>query len=205
MNYYIEKPVSKNCLAKRKLVYGIGINDADYITGRKVDGKQVACPFYSRWHSMIQRCYNPKLHARCPTYLGCSVTDGWLTFSNFKKWMEKQDWVGMALDKDILEQGNKIYSPEKCIFVTSQINKLLMDRVNDRGVHKLGTHWEKAVKKFRAQCRVGGKRKFLGYFPTQNEAHEAYKEFKYQVIRDTALAQEEPLKSALLNYVIQEY
>tara|TARA_R110000850_G_scaffold100316_5_gene207529 strand:- start:2039 stop:2656 length:618 start_codon:yes stop_codon:yes gene_type:complete len=202
---FTEKPVSKSSVTRRELVYGLGVNDANYITRRKIDGKQVTCPFYSKWHNMMQRCYNPKLHARYPTYLGCSVTNEWLIFSNFKKWMEKQDWTGMALDKDILEQGNKVYSPEKCIFVTNQINKLFIDRARARGAHKIGAHWDKIVKKFRAQCRVNGKRKFLGYFSTENEAHEAYKAFKYQLIRDTALAQKEPLKSALLNYVIQEY
>jgi len=42
--------------------------------------------------------------------------------------MERQDWEGKHLDKDILIPGNKIYSPDRCIFVSSLIN-LLIDKV----------------------------------------------------------------------------
>lgn len=47
---------------KTKLVYGVGINDADYVVGvskelPKVDGKRkhklTWCPFYLRWCNML--------------------------------------------------------------------------------------------------------------------------------------------------------
>lgn len=80
---------------KPKLVYGVGINDADYPTTQreKVNGEWKItwrCLYYDRWVSMLTRCYSSKCHEKQPTYKGCSVCDEWLTFSNFRKWMEQQ-------------------------------------------------------------------------------------------------------------------
>jgi hypothetical protein len=36
------------------MLYGIGINDADY---RVRPRKGPACPFYVRWSNMLKRCY----------------------------------------------------------------------------------------------------------------------------------------------------
>ena len=105
-----------------KLVYGVGINDAEYVVVKReevgnVDGKRKRktvwrCPFYKTWSSMLRRCYSTKYQERCPTYMGCSVSEEWHTFSVFRNWMESQDWQDTQLDKDLLVEGNKVYSPE---------------------------------------------------------------------------------------------
>ena len=73
-----------------------------------------------------------------PTYKGCSVSEEWLRFSNFKRWMEKQDWDGKQLDKDILFEGNKVYSAETCVFVTSVVNSFTSDSGAKRGEWLIG-------------------------------------------------------------------
>lgn len=104
----------------KRLIYGVGINDSKstYIEGKR-------CKYYVTWKSMLQRCYSLKYKNKNPTYANCSVCDEWLTFSNFKAWMVKQNWEGKDLDKDILIEGNKIYSPETCFFISRRINTLL--------------------------------------------------------------------------------
>ena len=77
---------------------------------------------------MLQRCYSESHLVRQPTYKGCSVCEEWLTFSNFKSWMEQQDWEGKQLDKDLLVYKNKIYSPETCVFVSSVINSFFVEK-----------------------------------------------------------------------------
>ena len=123
-NSFIEIPASKQSLAQRGLVYGVGLNDAAYMTQQLVNGKRLQCPFYLKWRSMIARCYDKKYQENFPTYLGCTVCNDWLKFSAFKAWMVKQDWEGMQLDKDIRVQGNKIYGPEFCSFVTNEANSI---------------------------------------------------------------------------------
>lgn len=170
----------------RKLVYGIGINDADYVTkiqetiGR-IDGKQKQkvvwrCPFYARWHGMLRRCYSDAYKKERPTYKDCTVCKEWLTFSNFKRWMEQQDWEGKELDKDILVYGNKIYSPETCIFVTNSLNLFVMESFAKLGKYPSGVYFNKKRQKFYSQCKdpFGVAPAYLGSFETPHEAHIAW-------------------------------
>lgn len=204
---FIKKPVNDQSVLQRKPILGFGINDADYIVQPRVNGKQYKCPFYVRWKSMIERCYSKKLHEKYPTYKDCTVCSEWLLFSNFKSWMEGQDWKGKQLDKDLLIQGNKVYSPSTCIFINLDINLLLNTHKSVRGKYKLGVSLNKdRVRAFRATCnKLKGKIKTLGDYYSEDEAHQAYCKFKYSLISKLANKQKEPLKSALLNYKISEY
>ena len=173
---------------KRKLVYGVGINDADYIVKKHaiVEGKDKiiwVCPYYRAWNSALMRCYSEKFHLNYPTYRDCTVCDEWLTFSNFKAWMEQQDYEGKHLDKDLLKEGNKVYCPEYCIFVNGKVNSFITDRSNDRGEYMLGVVRHEATSKFRARCNnpLTGKREHLGLFTIELEAHLAWKRRKHEL------------------------
>tara|TARA_R110001606_G_scaffold246366_3_gene394444 strand:+ start:453 stop:1037 length:585 start_codon:yes stop_codon:yes gene_type:complete len=188
---------------KTKYYYGVGINDAGYPVHPRINGKRVICPFYSVWIAMLNRCYCKKYHKIRPTYIGCTVAKEWFIFSKFKNWMVKQDWKGKALDKDMLIQNNRVYGPSTCIFVTSQINSLTTKPSLTIRKHPTGVSYCKSFNKYKAQCSVKGKDKYLGCYNTPEEAHEAYKKFKYKYIAEIASQQIEPLRTALLNYVIE--
>lgn len=166
-----------------KLVYGVGLNDADYKISSKATGKKVLCPFYLRWRNMLARCYSGKYQERQPTYIGCTVCEEWLTFSNFKKWMEAQDWQGKALDKDVLFEGNKIYSPETCAFVDVNLNSFLIDRAASRGDWPVGVCFYKRDGNFMAQCSepFTNKRGRIGLFDCPEKAHEAWRKRKHEL------------------------
>lgn len=200
---FVEIPASKRSITQRKLIHGIGINDADYDVHPTINGKRLLCQFYRTWNGMVRRCYSEKSQDKQPSYIGCTVSRDWLLFSNFKKWMVMQDWEGKSLDKDILFQGNKVYAPDKCIFVTVAINSLLTNRTALRGNCPQGVCFHKEHNKFRARCSFNGGSKFIGYYNTPEEAHEAYKAFKYKHIAEVANQQSEPLRSALLAYKIE--
>ena len=199
---FIEVSANKKSTSHRKPVLGVGINDAGYNVAIRINGKQFICPFYRKWKSMLERCYSARFHKKHPTYIGCSVCDEWLMFSNFKLWMLNQDWKGNHLDKDILHQGNKVYSPQSCLFVDAKINSLLLDSKSARGLYPQGVCSLSNSNKFMAYVATNGKRSYLGLFETQEEAHDTYKAEKYKIISKVALNQSEPLKSALLNYII---
>ena len=187
----------------KKLVYGIGTNDADYVTQKLetvgyVDGKQKQklvwfCPYFRTWKHMLERCYSKKCQDKQPTYKGCTVSEDWLTFSNFRDWMEKQKWEGMQLDKDLLFEGNKVYNPETCVFVTQTVNSFTIDRGNDRGEWLIGVYWYKAAGKFRSKCRnpFSGEQEFLGYFTCEQQAHEAWAKRKLELAHELAAIQED--------------
>lgn len=133
MNTFIEIPARKNSLVQRKPIYGVGINDSPYIVTPVIDGKKLWCPYYQAWVNMMARCYSDKHKKKYPTYIGCSVIKEWRLFSNFRRWMVTQDWQGKQLDKDILVVGNKVYSPDNCMFVTMETNNLVLDGSTIRG------------------------------------------------------------------------
>ena len=169
---------------RAKFVCGVGINDADYNISRSLDGRIIwRCPFYVVWSSMLVRCYSEKEKLRLPTYKDCKVCDEWLIFSNFKAWMETQDWEGKDLDKDLLKEGNKVYSPEICIFVDHKINTFVLHHGNGSGQYMIGVHLHKKLNKFRARCcnPFNGKQESLGLFTTELEAHLAWKARKHQL------------------------
>lgn len=178
----------------KKLVCGVGINDADYVTQPKINGKQVCCKFYSVWLHMLRRCYSENYQNKKPTYKGCSVCEEWLTFSNFKAWMEKQDWQGHDIDKDILVKGNKVYSPETCVFVTALVNTFIISNDSSKGEHPIGVTWHKRDMKFRALCSnpFSKKQECIGYFDDAHNAHLAWKKRKHELACQLADIQDNP-------------
>jgi hypothetical protein len=199
MNEFIEVEATYASISRRGLIKGVGINDAPYIVSTRLDGKKVLCPFYSVWMNMLERCYGSRYQARCPTYRGCSVCTEWITFTNFKSWMEVRDWKGMQLDKDFLVIGNKVYSPDTCIFVTHSLNKLMNSRENARGDCSLGVTYNKALGKYVVQVNESRKRIFLGSFKSDREASIVYNTAKSCVIKVIAEQQEDSrLREALL-------
>jgi hypothetical protein len=175
-------------MKSKKLVHGKGLNDS--LTAIR------NCPIYNVWKTMLCRCYG-KTIAKC--YQNSEVCEEWLIFSNFRTWMEQQDYVGKALDKDILVINNNLYHPDRCIFVTSEINNLLTSTKEPRGKYLPGVTFMFKTNKFLAQCSYKSKNTHLGYYTTEQEAHEAYKFFKHRIITDVAMLQTDiRLKNALL-------
>ena len=174
--------------SKNKLVCGVGKNDSDYNLHKFeiVNGvyrRIWICPFYQSWKDMLERCYSDNFHSRSPTYKECSVHEKWHVFSNFKSWMEKCDWHGMCLDKDLLFPGNKVYGPSTCIFISNALNNFLGDCRKARGKYKIGVSWHKRTSSFRADCMnpFSGRKESLGHFTCEDAAHEAWRRRKHQL------------------------
>ena len=195
----------------KKLIYGVGINDADYVTQKfetvgYVDGKQKQkqvwiCPFYRTWNNMLSRCFSNKLQERHPSYKGCSVSEEWKTFSNFKAWMMTQDWQDKHLDKDLLIEGNKIYSADTCVFVTRMVNLFTIDSGAARGEWLVGVSWHKGASKFRSNCSNPFTKKLehLGLFTSEQDAHEAWLKRKLELAYELAAIQtDERVAKALI-------
>ena len=194
----------------KKLVLGVGINDAHYVTQRweeagYVDGKRKqklvwVCPYYCTWSGMLKRCYSAKWQDKNPAYKGCSVSDDWLTFSNFKSWMSEQDFEGKHLDKDLLFEGNKTYSAETCVFVTREVNNFTIDRGASRGEWLIGVSLHKQTGKFQSRCcnPFTKKQEHLGHFTCEQEAHQTWLKRKLELSHKLAAIQTDPRISKAL-------
>lgn len=180
-----------------RVIFGIGVNDATYktTTTETFEGKRKRtwiCPYYNVWRGMIRRCYYEQGRAKTESYLNTVVCEDWLLFSQFKDWMEQQSWEGKQLDKDLLVRGNKVYSPETCVFISKGLNLFLTERQKSRGDYLIGCHFENKIGKFKAVCSnpYKGKQETLGFFTSETEAHEAWLERKLQLAKLLAAEQD---------------
>lgn len=187
-----------------KLVHGVGVNDlVDCYPIKFAD-----CQFYKTWKKMLGRCYDPKYHATRPTYEGCSVYEDWKYFSKFKAWMEIQDWEGNHLDKDLLVAGNKVYSPETCVFLPEKLNSLIVTQKRSDKAVPAGISFQNGCQKYIVSCAVDGKNKNLGRYKCPEEAFNVYKNFKNDLVRKKAEEYKDVLDerayTAMLNFKIEE-
>ena len=193
-------------------VYGKGyLGEGEY----KVSENGKHSDEYIIWHSMLQRCYDPKFHKKRPTYKGCAVEEYLLNFQHMGKWIENNYYEipgeTMCLDKDILYKGNKIYSRDTCVFVPERINSLFTKRDNARGKDPIGATLTSSDN-YQVRCNDGyGKSVYLGSYLTKEEAFQVYKQYKEKVIKEVIDSYEgiipEPhysrLKEAMYNYKVE--
>jgi len=143
-----------------KTVFGhgyIGIGNYNVKKGEKYSNKKS----YTAWVEMLRRCYYEKSQERFPTYKDCTVCSEWYNYQNFARWFEENyyeiEGELMCLDKDILVKGNKVYSPDTCIFAPSTINSIFTKRNSKRGDYPIGVTYHKKDKKYVSKCNCGRK------------------------------------------------
>lgn len=144
---------------------------------------------YSRWQSILKRCYTNN-EIENPTYKGCTVCEEWLNFQNFAEWYEDNYYEieneKMQIDKDILHKGNKIYSPETCVFVPARINYLFTKNNKNRGNLPIGVYYDDKINKYIASYNKLNKHVHIGCYDDSIEAFESYKKIKEKYIKEIA-------------------
>lgn len=164
---------------------------------------------YQTWKDMLRRCSDRMGN---PTYADCLVCEEWHNFQNFAKWHEDNHYEiegeQMHLDKDILVKGNKIYSPETCIFVPRLLNELFVKKNANRGDLPIGVSFSKG--KYLAKCSNPFQKNnqvSLGYYDTAEEAFDSYKKYKEGIIKEMAYRYKDKvpqrLFEALLHYKVE--
>lgn len=111
----------------RRTMYGVGYSGCDDLEYFSIS--------HIKWKNMIQRCYDSKVHKYKPEYKDKTVCEEWLNYANFRIWFDehyvpiKNDQVD--LDKDLLVQGNKVYSPETCVCLVHYQNSMFKGQRGD--------------------------------------------------------------------------
>ena len=123
---------------------------------------------YKMWSAMMTRAYCSKTKTRQPSYTGVTVCEEWHNFQNFAEWFYELGGYskGFQLDKDIVQKGNKLYSPNTCVLVPQEINKLFIVRGGNgspTGVYR---------RKGRYEVKAG--QKYVGIYSCESEAIQAY-------------------------------
>ena len=141
---------------------------------------------YMAWRGVLERTIGIDYKSRFKTYKECNVCDEWLVFSVFKNWFDDptNGYIkGYHLDKDILIKGNKVYSPDTCCFVPSEINLVFSNKSKKSNTPK-GV--SKNYNKYEANIYKNGESVYIGLFDTLDKAFNAYKLAKEQYIKELA-------------------
>lgn len=156
-------------------------------------GKHIACvnkestKVYRLWEGILQRCYyGSETHK---AYRDCAVDPRFFEFQDFAEWAVTQ--VGylaedFQLDKDILFEGNRTYSPESCVFVPRQINSLFTGRKMSKYGTPTGVAYIAREGTYRAALRDAN-RKILSFrSKDMQECFEFFKRMKIEVVKAVA-------------------
>lgn len=180
--YMREKlPPSNKSTNQRRIVYGHGLNDADYETSSGSGAEKLTCLAYRSWTGVLERVFSEKYHKKKPSYLGVSISNEWLSFMAFRAWWIDHHVDGWQIDKDMVSPGSRIYSAETCVYVPSWINQFVTDNARCRGEHPIGVTFDQG--KFKAQCLspVTRKNQHLGRYSTAEKAHSVWLDFKIKM------------------------
>lgn len=150
-----------------------------------------------RWESINKRCQvGGDQQTKYPRYEG--TTNLFPNFNDFVEWSQgevgyalreqlgKQSWA-YCIEKDILGNGSKIYSPDTCLYVPNAVNIFLTARNASRGDYPIGAAWKEKNKKFQAQVRDRTTSRYLGLHSDPMEAHRAWQLGKIDIGRNFAL------------------
>ena len=193
-------------------VYGVGMVGKKYPA--KINGEHTK--EYKAWSAMLNRCYGKSYEHS--TYQDVTCCEEWLLYDNFYEWLHSQlnfdKWFNeerWAIDKDILNKGNKIYSPKTCCLVPMNINSLFTNRSNRRGNLPIGVGINKKTNKYVAVCNspFTNKGEHLGTYDTIEEAFRTYKQYKENIIKQVAQIEYDKNNiikqcyEAMLNYKVE--
>ena len=188
----LKKGLVKNYMAPT--VYEIGIIGESNIKSTHIKEYQV-------WADMLYRCSKNYKDKYRNTYYNASVSDKFVNFSDFYKWLLSQDnykkWRSgyhWCIDKDIIGgKGNKVYAPENCCLVPNNVNTLFVKKDLNRGSLPIGV--TKNHDNYKAMCSdpfLHKNYRYLGTYNTPERAFEAYKAYKEDIIK--RVAEDEYLK-----------
>lgn len=167
--------------------YGVGYLGVGIFSSRR-KGETGLSYEYRTWRNMLRRVYAPDTQRDIKAYKGCSVCGEWFNFQNFAKWLNENECYekNYQLDKDILLQGNKEYSPSACSLIPQQINKIFSDPCKGSRSYLVGVRKKSSEKKYSSVLTVNAKQVFIGVFGTEQEAHQAYVVAKEAYVKEVA-------------------
>ena len=165
---------------------------------------------YKLWVNIMTRCYNEDYKKSRPTYKDVTICNEWKYYHNFKEWFNKHwyeiDGERIELDKDIINKGNKVYSPENCIFVPQRINSLFTKGNSKRGELPIGVTKTFKCETFSSTVSINGKN-ITKRFETVEEAFQDYKFRKEKEIKRVADLYKDKIPTklyeAMYNYKVE--
>lgn len=161
--------------SRRRALQGVGVNDFPFAIMECNDRKIIRWKPHAMWSNMLSRVFSEAVHNGSPCYIGATVDESWLIFSGFLRWLLPQPLINADydLDKDILGNGKR-YGPDTCAIVPRGLNVFITDGGTKGGGVHIGARLHKGTGEFYAYIGGARKRKYLGVFPSAEEANAAW-------------------------------
>lgn len=198
----------------KKSVFGVGyIGFGRFVPGeRRMSESEERVPkvIHRHWRHVLERTVAGHDKSR---YEDCEVVDSWHCFQNFAEWAVVQKNAFAAegngrlyhLDKDMVKDGNRIYCPEYCVFLPSEVNcfhtKKEVGNTGFIGVNEIRGEKEGYKTGYIARCHKGDVREYLGYYDTPEEAHAVYKIHKEAYAKELAKRWEGRIDDRVIEYL----
>jgi len=184
-----------------KSIFGIGCLGVGKYKAYDTDGYKTR--EYNIWVSLLERCYSEKNRYKHKTYEGCHTCDDWHNFQNFAAWYEKNyydvDDRRMHIDKDILINNNKLYSPETCLIIPQRINMVFMKKNRE-----VDPDLPQGIRRCVGGYMVSYNTKYLGVHTELDKAIEVYNIEKRihikQIVEEYGERLPPKVRNALLNW-----
>jgi hypothetical protein len=182
-NYRIQKHTSYEKFINRNVknpydrsLYGIGfLGEGGLAVQNNKKTKE-----YRAWSSMIYRCYYKKYKYTFAAYKDCEVSEEWENYSNFYKWYSQNKYKcsdNLEIDKDILSNGNKVYSSETCLLVPKRINNFCQ-------ASKQGGCYLTKSNTWAARLNHNKQNIHIGVFKSFKEAEDAFLLYKNSILQN---------------------
>ena len=170
-DYSIIEVLGGNTIKDCKDIYG------KWSSGVTYQEKRYNTKSFNTYSAIVSRC-TKSFQKISPHYEG--VTTSFTSFDQFADWSYTQigsDILDYDIDKDLLKRGNRVYSPENCVYLPSYINRSISLRQESRSNLPRGVVPRVQLGKevYVASIRVGKKLKYLGTFNNPEDAHTQYK------------------------------
>ena len=135
---------------------------------------------YKHWKKMRSRCYNIKELNKKKCYQNTLICDEWQDYEKYKVWYDEHYIDGWQIDKDLLSDSEKIYSPQTCCFLPIELNAFLSSFTKNSTSNTPCIGVFIRYGRYHARYRTPEKYYNLGTFETLEEAKYAYNSFKKQ-------------------------
>lgn len=175
--------------------YGVGfIGQGEYSSSENSKSTKAVVA----WADMLKRCYNENFLVEYPTYVGCKVEESWHNFQNFAAWHSINYVAGWQLDKDLLSEGDKIYSEKTCCYLPQQLNLAIASLAMDNS--GVSCDPRNKVPTYNARYKT----KSLGTFKTEEEARDVYNIHCLQKFEELVTSYKDLVKPEILEKLLIE-
>lgn len=130
--------VTKESIKRGAIFYPYGKMSDGCYAGKGAWISSSKNPHFHTWASLRTRTLDTNFKQRHKSYIDCSLCEEWMCMQNFCDWAEstkpKDTSVKWELDKDLLIEGNKLYSPETCCWLPKEIN-LFLSKMGEKAIY----------------------------------------------------------------------